>query len=132
MVAVVKYKSGAFGSLICTSSCNPGENLMVNIHGSRGTLMLEDANITRWAISDSEDKLAEDDRAMVSGTEEDRQGVADPRSISHAGHIFHIDDMARAVIDDREPFCNGEDARKAVDLILAIYKSAQSGKEVKL
>jgi predicted dehydrogenase len=132
MVAAIKYKSGAFGTLTCTTSCNPGENLMVNIHGSRGTLMLEDANITRWAISNSEDELAEDDQQMLSSDQKEGQGVADPRAISHAGHTFHIDDMARAVIEDREPFCNGEDARKAVDLILAIYKSAQTGKEVKL
>jgi len=131
-VAALKYKNGAFGTLICTTSCNPGENLQINLHGSRGTIMLEDEDITKWAIAPGEDEVAEEKPDMLTGGKGDRSGVADPRAISYAGHVFHIDDMARAVIDDREPFCNGEDARKSVDLILAIYKSAQTGKEVRL
>jgi predicted dehydrogenase len=38
--------------------------------------------------------------------------------------------MAKAVLEDREPMVPGEEARKAVDLILAIYESSKTGKEI--
>ncbi|NLC45078.1 MAG: gfo/Idh/MocA family oxidoreductase, partial [Clostridiales bacterium] len=41
-----------------------------------------------------------------------------------------IEDMISAVIEDRDPMITGESARKAVDLILAIYESSRTGKEV--
>jgi predicted dehydrogenase len=48
------------------------------------------------------------------------------------GHLIQIMDMADAIAGDREPMVPGEDARKAVELILAIYKSSRTGKTVKL
>jgi predicted dehydrogenase len=43
-----------------------------------------------------------------------------------------VDDLCLAVLEDREPMVTGASARKAVELILAIYESSQTGKEVKL
>ena len=40
--------------------------------------------------------------------------------------------MARAVLDDRDPLITGEEAMKSVNIILAIYESARTGKEIKL
>jgi len=128
-VAVLKFRNGAFGTITATTSCNPGESAVVSIHGSRGTIALTD-KIHRWAIAEKEGELAKDHDELVSaGT---GGGVADPRDIDIAGHVFHIDDMAEAVIQNRDPLCTGEQARKSVDLILAIYKSAQTGREVRL
>jgi len=63
---------------------------------------------------------------------EEERAMQDPTAIGMAGHIALVKDMARAVIEDREPMIPGEDARKAVDLILAIYESARTGEEVRL
>lgn len=38
--------------------------------------------------------------------------------------------MAMAVIENREPMITGEEAKKSVDIILAIYESARTGKEI--
>jgi UDP-N-acetyl-2-amino-2-deoxyglucuronate dehydrogenase len=40
--------------------------------------------------------------------------------------------MAEAVLENRQPMVTGEDAKKAVEIILAIYESSKTGKEVKL
>jgi len=37
-----------------------------------------------------------------------------------------------AIAEDREPMITGASARKAVELILAIYASAQSGREIRM
>ena len=38
--------------------------------------------------------------------------------------------MARAVTEDREPMITGREAMNTVNIILAIYESARTGKEV--
>jgi len=41
------------------------------------------------------------------------------------GHTYLIEDMAMAVLEDRAPMIGGREARKAVDIILAAYKSSK-------
>jgi predicted dehydrogenase len=48
-----------------------------------------------------------------------------------SGHITAFKDFARAIIDDREPFVNGEEGKKSVEIILGIYKSAREGMPVR-
>lgn len=48
------------------------------------------------------------------------------------GHAYHVQDLIRAIREDRDPFVTGESARKAVELILAIYESSKTGREVEL
>lgn len=38
--------------------------------------------------------------------------------------------MINAIYENRDPMITGEEARRAVNLILSIYKSAETGKEV--
>ena len=47
-------------------------------------------------------------------------------------HAGLLQDMVRAVKEDRDPYITGESARKAVDLALAIQESIRSGRDVRL
>jgi UDP-N-acetyl-2-amino-2-deoxyglucuronate dehydrogenase len=47
-------------------------------------------------------------------------------------HGLQIQDFVRAIVEDREPAVNGEEGRKAVELIMAIYQSGRTGQPVKL
>lgn len=40
--------------------------------------------------------------------------------------------MIDAINNDREPYVNGEAGRRALELVLAIYKSAAIGQPIKL
>ena len=51
-------------------------------------------------------------------------------STTNYGHTVLVEDMARSVIENREPMITGEDAKRSVDIILAIYESAKTGKEI--
>jgi len=129
-VACLKYKSGAYGTMIGTTSCNPGETRRLELHGKYGTICTQGQTIVRWAMT-----TEEDGRATDSGRPEEveEEGVtSDHKAITAEGHVWLADDMAKAVKQDREPFITGESARKAVDLILAIYESAETGQDVKV
>lgn len=129
-VANLKFRNGAYGALIGTTSCNPGEARRIELHGARGTITVSGSSVTRWANTVEEDGRAEDGepprKIEIEGA------VADPTDIGSSGHVFLVDDLVRAIHEDRDPYVTGESARGAVDLILAIYESARSGREVEV
>jgi predicted dehydrogenase len=59
-------------------------------------------------------------------------GVNCQYSAGNYGHTYIVNDMALALIEEREPMITGEEAKKSVDIILAIYESARTGKKVYL
>ena len=59
-------------------------------------------------------------------------GAADPKAISYAGHREQLRDFVRAVQTGSAPKVDGEEGRKSVEIILAIYKAAESGRSVQL
>lgn len=48
------------------------------------------------------------------------------------GHTKQIQDMAEAVLEGRQPMITGEEAKKALDIVLAIYESSRTGREVRI
>jgi predicted dehydrogenase len=59
-------------------------------------------------------------------------GAADPTAIGHHGHTQLFKDVLSAIKKGRQPSIDGPEGRRSVEVILAIYKSAQSGRPVKL
>jgi UDP-N-acetyl-2-amino-2-deoxyglucuronate dehydrogenase len=129
-IAIVTFKNGAFGVIEGATSCNPGEAARLELHGEKGTIILTDSGIIRWAVAKGDKHLAEDEK--IGPAEERAHGVSDPKAISAEGHIALIRDFVDAINNDREPMVTPESARKPVELILAIYESARTGREVTL
>lgn len=129
-VANLKFRNGAFGALIGTTSCNPGEARRIELHGDRGTITVSGSSISRWAHTQEEDGRAEDTEPPKAI--EIEGAVADPGDIGSAGHVYLVEDLVRAIREDRDPYVTGESARGAIDLILAIYESARTGREVEV
>lgn len=122
--AVIKWKNGAFGVLQGTTSVTPGMNHRLEIHGELGGIIAEGENILRWNVPDVPNpKEVKDNVGDTS---------SDPKAVAADGHTIQIQDLCRAIKEDRDPMVTGEEARKAVELILAIYRSAQTGQVVKM
>ena len=54
-----------------------------------------------------------------------------PPSVYGFGHTPLYRDVIDAIINDREPYVTAEDGRRALELILAIYKSAAERRPVR-
>ncbi|HOG51159.1 MAG TPA: Gfo/Idh/MocA family oxidoreductase [Lentisphaeria bacterium] len=130
-VANLQFTNGAFGAIVATTSCNPGETRRWEIHGDNGSICLTGQNITRWATAPiGSDEMAKNIEFTKEASED---GIThDPMALSMQGHTFLVNDLIQAIKEDREPYVNGHSARKAVDLILSIYESARTGKDVKV
>lgn len=128
-VAVLTFENGAVGTLIGTTCAYPGLETCVELFGDKGTIRMNDNKLVDWHMTGEDDK--DNARQGVSIEDlEDSGGSSDPSSISKGGHLLQIEDMARAVRENREPIITGEQARNAVAIITAVYESARTGKEV--
>lgn len=120
-VAMLEYENGALGVLEGTTSVTPGFGCEVEISGDNGTVGLSGDKITRWEFPGSDEEEQEVDE------EGDRGTASDPTALTNTGHVEHVRDLCEAIVDDREPAIPGREARKAVELIKAIYKSSREG-----
>ncbi|MGN7383989.1 Gfo/Idh/MocA family protein [Paenibacillus sp. SAFN-117] len=123
-VAAIKYKNGAFGVIQGTTSVYPGMETRFEIHGENGTIIFGDSGIKQWSFADSQEEAPQ-----VEGT---LAASSSATNISNDGHFVLVDDLIQAIREDRDPMITGEEASKAVKLILAIYESARTGREIKL
>ncbi len=120
--AVVEYKSGATGVIQATTSVYPGYPRRLEINGENGTVVLDETSISRWDVA-GEEGVTVSENTVASG-------AAVPSAISNEGHTKQIADTISAIREGREPLSGLKDGRRAVDVILAIYRSAEEGKPI--
>lgn len=119
-VAWLEFPDGALGTIEAATSCYPGSALRIEIAGETGSATLENGSITRWQFSGA---AREDDRSALTATGAAGSGAADPRAIGHEGHRALIEDLVAAVVSGGAPSIPARDARGAVAIIEAIYRS---------
>lgn len=124
LVATLRFQNGALGVIEATTSAKPGFKRRLEISGEHGTVILDGDTISCWAI-DGED-------ADLGEAEQITDGSANPAAISNEGHRRQIEDMMRAVIDNRAPMIDGREARKSLELVTALYESANHGETRKI
>ena len=118
-VAILEFVNGAVGVIEGTTSVTPGYGCRIEISGDNGTIVLDEDKITKWDIP------GQDSEADAAGG-----GVgtaADPTAVTASGHTAHVIDLCGAIREDREPEIPGSEARRAVEVIKAIYKSSREG-----
>ncbi len=114
----VRFKNGAMGVIEAASSVSPGQDTMISLHGTEGTIIIGGNGFLQWALADGSE----------APSVTDSMGGLNCGWVGHSLHTRQIEDMAKAVLEDRLPMVPGQEARKAVDIIQAIYRSAASGK----
>jgi UDP-N-acetyl-2-amino-2-deoxyglucuronate dehydrogenase len=59
-------------------------------------------------------------------------GASDPAAIGHHGHARQFRDVLQAIQQGAVPLVDGAEGRRSVEIILAVYKAAESGRTVTL
>ena len=59
-------------------------------------------------------------------------GASDPSAIGHHGHTEQFRDVLEAIRKNRKAAIDGAEGRRSVEIILGIYKAAETGRTVKL
>jgi predicted dehydrogenase len=106
---------------------------VVEVSAFTSTLAHEriEESIVKWEFAKAS-KADEKIRAEMASKTKTGGGAADPAAIGHHGHRELFREFLTALKVGREPISGGDEGRKAVELITAIYRSAKSGKRVKV
>lgn len=128
---VVRFKNGALGTLEATTSAFPGLLKKTEIHGTAGSVIVEQDDILLWEFAEAkpQDETVRQQFGKGSATS---GGAADPKAISHVGHQKQFEDFLQALQSGAKPLVDGYEGRKSVEIILAIYQSSWTGQCVKL
>jgi predicted dehydrogenase len=120
--ATLRFQNGALGVIQGTTSSHKDRPPKVEIIGSEGSATLEGAKLTVWEPKHEREVLTCTDLAI---TQESTEGGP-----FWLGHQAQYRQIFAALQEGREPPVPGGEARKAVEIVLAIYRSACTGDRV--
>jgi UDP-N-acetyl-2-amino-2-deoxyglucuronate dehydrogenase len=129
-VAVLRFRDGTLGQLLGATSMYPGSLKRVQIAGRSGTAEIEEDALVSWQFR--EDRESDAAVREEFAETETGGGAADPMSIDYANHRRNIADFLDALDAGRPYMLDGTEARKAVEIIAAVYESADTGRPVPL
>ncbi len=131
-VASLRFASGALGSIVVSNSQNPGLYARIHVHGSSGaTAGVQTDGGTQFISGVSEEaEPPYNDLWTVPGEQDllpgwqaaDRARAGRIDIMSHY-HGLQIADFLEAILEDWEPMITGQEGRKMVELVQAIYCS---------
>ena len=125
-IALIKFANGSYGIIEGTTNIYP-RNLeeTLYIFGEKGTVKATGKSVNiieEWLFADGLDN-SDEVKAEYHDNPPNEYGYA---------HSPLYADMIDAIKNDRQPYITAEDGRRALELVLAVYKSAAEGTGVKL
>lgn len=125
-VGVVRFVGGSIGSVEGSTITYPANiEGSLAVFGERGSVKIGGNSLDQidfWKV----DGELEHEKEIL------RRQELDPPPSRYLSHSLVLDDMIRAIREDREPATNGAEGRKSLALVLAMYRSASEGREVRM
>ncbi len=127
--AIVEFASGAVGIIEGTADVYPTNlNETLSLFGQRGTVVIGGLAVNKvetWRFADAAER-GDNEENVLNPAEKD------PPSVYGFGHSALYADVLDSIEGGREPLVSGEKGKKALEIILAIYKSQKTGRPVDL
>jgi predicted dehydrogenase len=124
LTAVLRFESGATGTIQASTAFWPGYPERIEIHGTKGTAVVTGDRLTAWEVQDDTGEPAPVARDVASG-------ASDPMAISLDPFERQFLDFADAIRTARPPLVGGEEGYQALQLVDAIYRSCRTGNGVR-
>lgn len=126
-VAALQFQSGALGGIEAATTVEPQDlEETLSIFGDRGTVIVGGLalnQIRAWRFADA----APGEEQQVQ--QETAQAI---RSVYGLGHLPLLADFCQAIREDRSPAVDGVQGRHAIELVLAVYRAAETGQAVEM
>lgn len=123
-VAVMKFKSGAFGVIQGSTSIQPAQARLIELHGENGSIRVDGDDVK--ILKAGEDQVVLEKKGTASGASSPLAGFSpDP-------HRFQFEAIAEAISRGVEPPVSGKDSLKSLAIVQAVYKSSKSNLPVNM
>src|SRR5947209_788530 len=134
-VAVLRFTNGALGTMAATTGAYPGVTTRIELFGDAGSAVIENDILAylHLARDDHEEAVSDGATSEPRKQEGNADSIAQERAaLSLRSHVLQTADMIRAIREDGTPLVDGQAGRQPVDIILSIYESVRTRKEVLL
>lgn len=125
-VVTIEFENGALGIIEATTAARP-----TNIEGSL-SILGENGTVEIGGIAVNEMKLWK----FVDGEKEEKEVLEkykeNPANVYGFGHKRYLEHVIDCIINNKSALVDGLEGRKSLELINAIYESAETGKIVNL
>jgi predicted dehydrogenase len=125
-VAIVTFKSGAIGVIEATTATRPKDlEGSISILGENGTVEIGGFAVNSMRTWNFTDERPDDAEVLATYAE-------NPPNVYGFGHVRYLQNVVEAIRDGAPSLVDGLEGRKSLELILALYESAVTGREVPL
>lgn len=123
-VAIIKFRNGALGIVEATTAVRPKDlEGSISILGEKGSVEIGGFAVNEMKVWNFTEKVPEDNIVL----EKYRQNPPDVYGFGHKTYLGHVID---SLTNGRPALVDGLEGRKSLELIMAIYESVETGKEV--
>lgn len=126
IVAVVKFRNGALGTIEATTATRP-EDLegSLSVLGEGGTVEIGGFAVNKMKVWKFEEPVAEDAEIL-------EQFSVNPPNVYGFGHQAYYEHVLACLLDGEKPLVDGIEARRSLEIVHALYQSVETGQEVQL
>jgi UDP-N-acetyl-2-amino-2-deoxyglucuronate dehydrogenase len=124
-IAILEYADRHLGLIQATTAAYPGLPERLEFFGTLGSAVFHkgEGRLEWHLIEPREDRI---DRAQASS------GAASPIDTTATAHTAQFQEFVSAINEQRAPLVDGREGRRSVELVQALYRSAQTGEAVDL
>ncbi|MEI7830662.1 MAG: Gfo/Idh/MocA family oxidoreductase [Prolixibacteraceae bacterium] len=122
-VAILKFKNNALGVIYGSTASFPGQFRRIEITGTKGTVIQVENSFKVWQFADQTE--ADNEIFNRFNQIEGGGGVSDPGAIPFEPHARNIARFIDSIETGKTFEINGQEARKVVEIVLAIYISSR-------
>jgi UDP-N-acetyl-2-amino-2-deoxyglucuronate dehydrogenase len=124
LIAMLEFDNGALGVLQTATSVFPGYPRRLELTGSEGTLIIEQDRLLTAGLKNPPTNL-------LKRSEADKNPSSSSPTVSDArGHQAVLEDFLRAIRTNTKPQCDGQEGRRSLALVQAIYAACRTGTRV--
>nr|WP_145490978.1 MULTISPECIES: Gfo/Idh/MocA family oxidoreductase [Streptomyces] len=132
VTASLRHASGALTSLLATTAAYPGRTTRLTVHGDRGSAVIDNDELTWFHAAGPQDDTsaygaygagnqAAEHRPAAPAEQRDASGLLP------SPHGDQLLDFCDAIAEGRTPAVDGEEGRRALLTVLAVYEAARTG-----
>ena len=119
--AALRFSDRSQGMIQGTTCTYRGYEARLGLHGTRGNITIVGDELMMWDL-EGEEVYHNPAAGHAGGASDPKSGMVGEAVTAHARQIR---DVILAVEEGREPELSADEARRSVEVILAIYKSAR-------
>src|SRR5438477_3556171 len=119
--ALFTFESGALGVFEATTATRPRDlEASLSLLGERGSIVLGGNAVNRVEHWEFDPELPEDEHIRTGASQDI------PNVYGH-GHVDYLADVVRSILENRPGLVEGDEGRKNVQILAALYESAARG-----